>query len=130
MSPMYAEVDYYLKQTLDASLSHAQKTYSKSDEFKRLYDARPLGPAFNNNWRFNPSYFHFYYRTILLHEVPWSLGFYILEQLQSLAIHRVYNIKHYIDVVHRLKALEKVDFLLHEIYEDEFNADKDGEALV
>lgn len=127
VSSIYAEVDYHLKQKLEASLSHAQKAYSKSDEFKQLYNARPLGPAFNNDWRINPEYFHFYYRTILHHEVPWSLGFYILEQLQSLTIHRVYSIKHYIDVVHRLKNLEKVDFLLREIYEDEFNADRDDE---
>ncbi|KAG0320295.1 hypothetical protein BGZ97_000300 [Linnemannia gamsii] len=131
MSPKYAEVDCRQKQRLDVPLNHAQQAYSNSNEFKRLYHARPLGPAFNNNWTSHPKYFHFYYHTILHHEVPWSLGFYILEQLQSLTIHRVYNIKYYIDVVHRLKNLERVDFLLCEMYENEFNArgvdaDEDG----
>ncbi|KAF8942330.1 hypothetical protein BGZ47_006587 [Haplosporangium gracile] len=128
MRPWYAEVDCRLTHKIDTSLSHAQQEYTNTDEFSRLYNARPFGPAFNNKWRSNPSRVHFYYHTILHHEVPWSLGFFILEQLQSLTIHRVYNIKHYIDVVHRLKNLEKVHFLLREICENEFNDDgADGE---
>ncbi|KAG0072254.1 hypothetical protein BGZ89_007313 [Linnemannia elongata] len=130
MRPSHAEVDCRLEHNIDTSLTHAQKEYTKSDEFNKLYNTHPFGPDFSYNWRSNSRSVHFYYHTILHHEVPWSLGFFILEQLQSLTIHRVYNIKHYIDVVDRLKNLEKVHFLLREIYEDEFNDsggdDEDG----
>ncbi|KAF9545498.1 hypothetical protein EC957_010914 [Mortierella hygrophila] len=129
MRPWYAEVDCCLAHKIGTSLTHAQKEYTKSDEFNKLYNAHPFAPAFSNNWRSNSMSVHFYYHTILHHEVPWSLGFFILEQLQSLTIHRVYNIKHYISVVNRLKNLEKVDFLLREIYEDEFNlGGRDGDV--
>lgn len=121
MRPRYAEVDCHQGHKFDTSLTHAQEEYIKSDEFNKLYNARPFAPAFSNNWRSNSRSLHFYYHTILHHEVPWCLGFFILEQLHSLTIHRVYNIKHYIDVIDRLKNLEKVHFLLREIHEDEFN---------
>ncbi|KAK3824137.1 MAG: hypothetical protein JOS17DRAFT_752075 [Linnemannia elongata] len=121
MRPRYAEVDCRQTYKADTPFSHAQEEYTKSDEFNKLYNANPFAPAFSNNWPPNPRMLHFYYHTILHHEVPWCLGFFILEQLHSLTILRVYNIKYYINVVDRLKNLEKVHFLLLEIREDEFN---------
>ncbi|KAK3809061.1 MAG: hypothetical protein J3R72DRAFT_464234, partial [Linnemannia gamsii] len=99
--------------------------YTLSDEFRRSLCSNPL--EFNDKQWSKSRLRKFYFHAVLHHEIPWVLGLPILDQLQSLTIHRVYSIKHYIDVIHRLGNLEKIQFLLLEIYENEFNYEGEDE---
>ncbi|KAF9920746.1 hypothetical protein FBU30_009338 [Linnemannia zychae] len=128
MKLWYTELDCRQGKLRHAPLSPAQLEYTTSNEFKELYSARPFTAKYSNNGKPMSEYLRFYYHTLLHHEVPWILGLPILEQLQSLTILRIYSIKQYINVVHRLPNLEKVVFTLWEYFEDEFHNDGDNEG--
>ncbi|KAG0257807.1 hypothetical protein BGZ95_005135 [Linnemannia exigua] len=128
MRPWHVEIDCRPRRGSKDSLSMASLEYTLSSEFRRVLGTNPL--EFNDidkRWS-KPRLPQFYFHAVLHHEIPWALGLPILEQLQSLTIHRVRSIKHYIDVIHRLGNLEKVQFLLREIYEKEFNYIEEDEG--
>ncbi|KAF9083126.1 hypothetical protein BGX23_011762 [Mortierella sp. AD031] len=82
--------------------------FAKSDEFAKIYRSDPLSPGYGDDTLLDDT--HRYYHRILQHEALWALAYPILEQLQSLTIHRMWSIQHFLKLIHRLGNLECVHF--------------------
>ncbi|KAF9924661.1 hypothetical protein FBU30_005405 [Linnemannia zychae] len=61
-----------------------------------------------------------YYQVILHLEAVWCLAEPIFEQLRTFTIPYMFNIKQYHKVVNRFKSLEKIRFVMSEMFEDPF----------
>ncbi|KAK3836570.1 MAG: hypothetical protein JOS17DRAFT_734568 [Linnemannia elongata] len=96
-------------------LNSKVKEYIASKEFDIIMRSFPVASAHGQDRISTAGVVNRYISTIFQHEIPWCLASPILGQLQSLTIHHTFSLRHFIDVVDRLRSFEMVRVLFVDI---------------